>query len=78
VSFGKVTVGRLEELDVEIFRTFALMKVEFTNDLAPGVGPVTMAPCTIVAVKWIEEQLEELLEEKFVRLSVAGEGEGRE
>jgi hypothetical protein len=28
VSLEKVTVGRLEELDVEMFRTFAPMEVE--------------------------------------------------
>jgi hypothetical protein len=38
--------------------------VEFTNDLAPDVGPVTMAPYTIVAVEWTEEAVRRVAGEK--------------
>jgi hypothetical protein len=38
--------------------------VEFTNDLAPGVGPVIMAPYTIVAVEWTEEAVRRVAGEK--------------
>ncbi|MCI72838.1 cellular nucleic acid-binding protein, partial [Trifolium medium] len=42
-------------------------EVEFTIDLVPGTGPISMAPYWMSAseLKELKKQLEELLEKKF-------------
>ncbi|MCI38233.1 cellular nucleic acid-binding protein, partial [Trifolium medium] len=44
-------------------------EVEFTIDLVPGTGPISMAPYRMSALelKELKKQLEELLEKKFIR-----------
>ena len=48
-------------------------EVEFTIDLVPGTSPVSMAPYRMSAseLKELKSQLEDLLEKKFIRLSVS-------
>ncbi|MCI32958.1 RNA-directed DNA polymerase (Reverse transcriptase), partial [Trifolium medium] len=48
-------------------------EVEFTIDLVPGTGPISMAPYRMSAseLKELKKQLEELLEKKFIRPSVS-------
>src|ERR1044072_6571431 len=48
-------------------------EVEFTIDLIPGTSLVSMAPYRMSASELVElkKQLEELLEKKFIRLSVS-------
>ncbi|MCI43610.1 RNA-directed DNA polymerase (Reverse transcriptase), partial [Trifolium medium] len=48
-------------------------EVEFTIDLVPGTGPISMAPYWMSAseLKELKKQLEELLENKFIRPSVS-------
>ncbi|MCI16831.1 RNA-directed DNA polymerase (Reverse transcriptase), partial [Trifolium medium] len=43
-------------------------EVELTNDLVPGIGPVSVAPYRMSAAELSElkKQVEELLEQKFV------------
>ncbi|MCI95688.1 cellular nucleic acid-binding protein, partial [Trifolium medium] len=44
-------------------------EVEFTIDLLPGTGPISMAPyrMSVSELKELKKQLEELLEKKFIR-----------
>ncbi|MCI54208.1 RNA-directed DNA polymerase (Reverse transcriptase), partial [Trifolium medium] len=44
-----------------------------TIDLVPGTGPISMAPYRMSAseLKELKKQLEDLLEKKFIRLSVS-------
>ncbi|MCI36241.1 cellular nucleic acid-binding protein, partial [Trifolium medium] len=48
-------------------------EVEFSIDLVPGTGPISMAPYRMSAseLKELKNQLEELLEKKFIRPSVS-------
>ncbi|MCI91575.1 enzymatic polyprotein, partial [Trifolium medium] len=47
--------------------------MEFTIDLIPGTGPISMAPHRMSALelKELKKQLKELLENKFIRPSVS-------
>ncbi|MCI58435.1 cellular nucleic acid-binding protein, partial [Trifolium medium] len=48
-------------------------EVEFSIDLVPGTGPISMALYRMSAseLKELKKQLEELLEKKFIRPSVS-------
>ncbi|MCI87091.1 cellular nucleic acid-binding protein, partial [Trifolium medium] len=48
-------------------------EVEFSIDIVPGTSPVSMAPYRMSAseLEKVKEQLEELLEKRFVRPSVS-------
>ncbi|MCH82353.1 retrotransposon protein, partial [Trifolium medium] len=48
-------------------------EVEFTIDVVPGTSPISMAPYRMSAAEFekLKEQLEELLEKKFIRPSVS-------
>ncbi|MCI50848.1 RNA-directed DNA polymerase (Reverse transcriptase), partial [Trifolium medium] len=48
-------------------------EVEFTIDLVPATGPISMAPYRMLAseLKELKKQLEDLLENKFIRPSVS-------
>ncbi|MDV3145732.1 MAG: retroviral-like aspartic protease family protein [Sweet potato little leaf phytoplasma] len=48
-------------------------EVEFSIDLVPGAGPISMAPYRMSQIELAElkKQLEELLEKKFIRPSVS-------
>ncbi|MCI40066.1 retrotransposon protein, partial [Trifolium medium] len=48
-------------------------EVEFTIDLLPGISPISMAPYRMSAseLNELKKQLEELLEKRFIRLSVS-------
>ncbi|MCI63363.1 RNA-directed DNA polymerase (Reverse transcriptase), partial [Trifolium medium] len=48
-------------------------EVEFSIDLIPGTGPISMTPYRMSAseLKELKKQLEELLEKKFIRPSVS-------
>ncbi|MCI41803.1 RNA-directed DNA polymerase (Reverse transcriptase), partial [Trifolium medium] len=48
-------------------------EVEFTIDLVPGAGPISMAPYRMSALELneLKKQLEELLEKQFIRPSVS-------
>ena len=48
-------------------------EVEFSIDLIPGTKPISMAPYIMSAseLSELKKQLEDLLEKKFVRLSVS-------
>jgi len=47
--------------------------VDFTIDLIPGVGPVSMAPYRMAPAELVElkKQIEDLLEKKFIRPSAS-------
>jgi len=47
--------------------------VDFSIDLIPGAGPVSMAPyrMTPAELAELEKQIEDLLEKKFIRLSAS-------
>ncbi|MCI62277.1 enzymatic polyprotein, partial [Trifolium medium] len=48
-------------------------EVEFSIDLVPGTGPISMAPYQMSTseLKELKKQLEELLEKKIIRPSVS-------
>ncbi|MCI63704.1 cellular nucleic acid-binding protein, partial [Trifolium medium] len=48
-------------------------EVEFSIDIVPGTSPISMAPYRMFATELekLKEQLEELLEKRFVRPSVS-------
>ncbi|MCI42563.1 RNA-directed DNA polymerase (Reverse transcriptase), partial [Trifolium medium] len=48
-------------------------EVEFSIDLVPGTGLISMAPyrMSVSELKELKKQLEELLEKKFIRPSVS-------
>ncbi|MCI68717.1 RNA-directed DNA polymerase (Reverse transcriptase), partial [Trifolium medium] len=48
-------------------------EVEFPIDVVPGTSPISMAPYRMSAaeIEKLKEQLEELLEKRFVRPSVS-------
>ncbi|XP_027927644.1 uncharacterized protein LOC114184534 [Vigna unguiculata] len=48
-------------------------EIEFSNDLVPGVGPVSIAPYRMALAELVElkKQIEELLEKQFIRPSMS-------
>ncbi|MCI37396.1 cellular nucleic acid-binding protein, partial [Trifolium medium] len=74
---GKDVTESLKE-HVEMFMMFASLKleerkVEFTIDLVHDTSPISMAPYRMSAseLNELKNQLEELLEKRFVRPSVS-------
>jgi len=57
----------------EIPRLPPKREVEFSIDLVPGAGPMSMGPYRMAPAKLIElkKQVEDLLEKQFIRLSVS-------
>lgn len=50
-----------------------LREVDFSIDLVPSVGPVSIAPYRMTLVELVElkKQIEELLEKQFIKSSVS-------
>ena len=71
VSMGDLLV--VKEFPEDISGLPPEREIEFSIDLVPGAGPVSIAPYTMSPIELAElkKQLEELLDKQFVRPSVS-------
>ncbi|MCI38306.1 RNA-directed DNA polymerase (Reverse transcriptase), partial [Trifolium medium] len=63
----------VDVLPDDILELLPEREVEFSFDIVPGTSPISMAPYRMSAAELekLKEQLEELLEKRFVRPSVS-------